>query len=358
MTGLGDIKAFVARALDSVAAAIVALLTSFRTRRSVQVIEEDEGTFVIQAGAARDTPSGLPFERVKVVDGQVVSPHPANIEAMLRGSHVELALKPARFLFRPLELPQRATDFLEGVVRAQIDRLTPWSANDAAYGWTTPADAGTDRMVVTVAATARALVQPLIDALTGAGAESVSVSTVPLNAAPIRVFDQSAVGVLDISQVRRALVALLLAVGLLAGGSLSAAAIYGYKLGGEQDELTLRIAERRSALRAGREGGKQAMSPLRALERRKYQTASSVIVLDVLSQILPDHTYVTELRIEGDKVRVIGVTRDAPALIRLIEQSPHFTRATFFAPTTRAPSDPGERFHIEAQVEPVNTPRS
>ena len=139
--------------------------------------------------------------------------------------------------------------------------------------------------------------------------------------------------------------------------SLSAAAVYGFKLGGEQDELTRRIAERRAAIRLGRDGP-QASTPLRALERRKYQSPSSVIVLEVLSQILPDHTYVTELRIEGDKLRVIGVTRDAPALIRLIEQSPHFTRATFFAPTTRAPSDPGERFHIEAQIEPVFAYRS
>jgi general secretion pathway protein L len=243
------------------------------------------------------------------------------------------------------------------VVRAQIDRLTPWTANDAAFGWSAPAEAGADRVVITVAATARAMVQPIVDALVAAGAEAVTVSAAPPDAAPITVFEHRASGTLEAARVRRTLVAVLIVTGLLAGVSLSIAGLAGMKLAGEQDELTRRIADRRMAIRLGRESGPVA-TPLRALERRKYQSPSSVIVLEALSQILPDHTYVTELRIEGDKLRVIGITRDAPSLIRLMEQSPNFTRATFFAPTTKGPSDPGERFHIEAQIEPVFVVRS
>src|SRR5947209_8779280 len=355
MSGLSDITGLFSRWIDMAAAAIIAALSSFRTRKTVQVIEEDGGSFVIQTGGV--APSGLPFELVRMVDGKLAGPHPNAIAAMLAGSRAELVLRPARVLFRPLELPQRATEFLGGVVRAQIDRLTPWSANDAVFGWSEPAAAGPDRMTVTVAATARALVQPLVDALAGAGAEAVTVTAAPLGAAPIAMLHHQAPGALDVARVRNALVALLIGAGLLAGVSMSAAAVVSLRYAGQQEELGRRIAERRAAIRVGRDGP-QAATPLRALERRKYQSPSSVIVLEVLSQILPDHTSVTDRRIEGDKPRVIGVTRDAPELIRLLERSPNFTHATFFAPTTKGPSDPGERFHIEAQIEPVFAYRS
>ena len=123
-------------------------------------------------------------------------------------------------------------------------------------------------------------------------------------------------------------------------------------------EFALKGAGQRKAvqplhLRAGSDGSDR--SPVAALERRKYETPASVIVLEALSQLLPDHTYVTELHLAGTKLQIVGITRDAPSLIPLIEQSQHFTRATFYAPTTRSPSDPGERFHIEARVEAKNT---
>ena len=102
--------------------------------------------------------------------------------------------------------------------------------------------------------------------------------------------------------MRRALVAVLIVTGLLAGVSLSVAALVGVNLATRQEELTRRIAERRAAIRA-RTRRRAGRDPVARAERRKYASPSSVIVLEVLSQILPDHTYVTELRIEGDKLR-------------------------------------------------------
>jgi general secretion pathway protein L len=141
--------------------------------------------------------------------------------------------------------------------------------------------------------------------------------------------------------------AVLLSAGLAAAASLLVTAYLGSSLQSEQQELQRRISQRRAALRLDPNAGGSALS---LLAKRKQTTPSSVMVLEAVSRALPDSTYVTELRIEGDKIQVVGMTQDAPSLIRLMEQSPQFTRATFFAPTTHAQNEPGERFHIEAHI--------
>src|SRR3954463_14362213 len=108
MMGYADLAAYFSRWIDTTAQGIVSALSSFSSRKTVQVIEEDSGSFVIQSD--RGAPSGLPFERVQIIDGRLVGAHPDAVVAMLNGSRAELKLRPARTLFRPLELPRRATE--------------------------------------------------------------------------------------------------------------------------------------------------------------------------------------------------------------------------------------------------------
>jgi general secretion pathway protein L len=344
--------------IDVVAHALLAIGARFQSSRCVRLVEADAGQFNVEITGGRGSVR-IAEQQVRIVPGGTDAAIPAPLAAALRGSQLELALKPDRFLFRPLELPSRAAEFLQGIVHAQIDRLTPWSANDAAFGWTQPNEIGKDRIVVTVAATTRALMHSYTQALTSFGARSLTVTTTPPTAVPggepIRVFEHSMRGETGLQLARGVLAAAVMLMVLAAGLSMTGSQLVLDALDTEQQELSQRIARYRASF-LGTSAG--TLSQQQALERRKRETAASVLAIEALSQALPDHTYVTELRIEGDKLQVIGVTRDAPALIELIEQSPHFTRATFFAPTTRSTEDAGERFHIETRIKPVFDPHT
>jgi general secretion pathway protein L len=335
---------------DTVAAGIVAALGRFVSPRVVRLVETDDqtGMFTLQAeGKAAGGAAQVAFAQGRFSG--------ADLAQVVNGSRVELVLRADRFLMRPLELPARATEFIEGIVRQQIDRLTPWPAADAVFGCSPPIPAGAGKIVTTIAATTRATTDPYIAGLAQLHPASMSVFTraAAETSDLIKVFEQQARGLLDRARLSRLLRVVLAGVAAVAVLSLLAGTLVGGYLDGRLAEVNNDIAARRLALRLDSAGTEH--SPIALLARRKHDTQATVIVLEELSRILPDHTYVTELRIDGSTLQVVGITHDAPSLIRLMEQSPHFSRATFFAPTTRAPSDPGDRFHIEAQLEPINT---
>jgi general secretion pathway protein L len=252
----------------------------------------------------------------------------------------------------PLDFPAQAGDFLDGMIRAQIDRLTPWTVHDAIFGWTPPVTAANERIEVTFAATSKSKVEPLLQFVQSQAVSSVAIySTVSAGAGPaarIKLLEQSLQSTIGSTvSLPRLLRGALLATGIAAAASLLVAAYLENSMQSEQSELQRQISQRRAALRLDPNA---TGSGLGLLAKRKQTTPSSIMVMEAISRALPDTTYVTELRIEGDKVQVVGMTQDAPSLIKLMEQSPQFTRATFFAPTTRAANEPGERFHIEAHI--------
>ncbi len=340
------------RWIDRVEAAVLIGRESLRSTPSLRFIEGPDGAFRLDGTPDALGPSGWESEPIRVIGGRIDSAASANWAAKLRRVRVELVLQSHRFMFRPLELPRRAADFLEGIVRAQIDRLTPWSAAEAAFGWRPSKQDESERMIVTVAATGRSLIQPFASAFAAFGVDSIVVSASFADTAPIKVFEQKVEAEIDARRLRRMLIAPLAAGGALAAAAILAAVIVGGRLEDGRDELAQRVSERRAAMRSARDATDDATL---ALAQRKRETPSSVIVIEALSQILPDHTYLSELHVHGDKVQIIGLTRDAPSLIGLIEHSAHFAKAVFFAPTTRSLPNSGEHFSIEAKIEPVYT---
>ena len=192
------------RWITCVATTIVAMRARFTSARPVELVEESDGDFALRI-AGKDAGARSQAGRIRIADGKIVGAVPAALAAKLKASRAELILQPARFVFRPLELPRRAAEFLDGIVRSQVDRLTPWSAAEAAFGWSTPTDAGNDRIVVTVAATARALVTPLVEAVAGLGADQIVVSTTAPSPEPMKVPSdklRALLGVTDVNFVR------------------------------------------------------------------------------------------------------------------------------------------------------------
>jgi general secretion pathway protein L len=341
-----------------IAKALLAAFGGLKARQNVRLVEADHDCFTVEVVRGGKVANAF-HDRVRIVDGKLDGALPGKLLAALRGSKVELVLKPDRFLFRPLELPKRASEFLGGIVRAQIDRLTPWTAREAVFGWSRPNDIGKDRIVLTVVATAQTLIEPYLRVLTDLGAGAIAISTIPQGESPtepgVEILQNGTRLETDIRRVRNAVAAVFVVMAILAGLAVTLGQFATDSLDVERQDLSSQISRQRALLRSS---GAESNPELHALERRKRENPMSVLIIEALSQVLPDHTYLTELRIEADKLQLIGITRDAPSLVRLIEQSPHFTRATFFAPTTRMPDDPGERFHIEAHISPVFAQRT
>ncbi|MCB1534073.1 MAG: PilN domain-containing protein [Rhodoblastus sp.] len=280
-------------------------------------------------------------------DGALLDQSGASVDSVLRDARVALNLPPDMFLFRDLDFPSKAVDFLDGVLRAQIDRLTPWSPAQAVYGHSAPTPAGLDRIKLVLAAAALAQFEPIVHAIAAAGANSVAIAArreCDASATPIIVYtrafqrDRWKVG------AQRGLRHVL--VGALAFAGLTAAA--SGILGAWLESRTAEVAGETRSWRQAQMSG--ARDPDMMLHRRKFESPLAVLVLDQLARILPDDTYLSEMQLAEGKVEIAGVSADATRLVAMLERSLTFSNATFSAPTTHAPNQPGDQFHIQAQV--------
>jgi len=347
--------ALLSRWIDDVCLAILSLGDLTRPRTKFQVVEQDDQSFLVQALKRRSAIRvlGAPL---RFVEGDFREDAGGRVRSRLEGGQIEIVLSRRRFVFRSLELPQQAAGFLDAIVRAQIDRLTPWNPSQAAFGCSAPTEIAHGRVGIVVAATALASVMPFVTALEALKPNAVVVSAAP-DAPGVEgqsrtvVFSQRTNRERSMGRVRRFVLAAPAATGFAALAAIAVWMFVGLDMESSRLQISRQIAERRVALLSGRTSVSDEATA--KLAQKKREAAATVIVLEALSQALPDNTNLTELQVTESKLELSGVTHEAASLIRIIEQTDQFKNATFFAPTTRAPLENGEQFHIQAEIVPT-----
>jgi Tfp pilus assembly protein PilN len=75
-----------------------------------------------------------------------------------------------------------------------------------------------------------------------------------------------------------------------------------------------------------------------------------IVLVEELSKIIPASTYLTELAVQDQDVRISGLSSDAPALIGILEGADLLTDVRFAAPTIRDEEAAQDRFEIVARL--------
>jgi len=355
-----SIGAFLRRWIEVLTVTYFAWREAWRARQSMTVACES-GHFIVRK-SRQDRAIGIRREQTNEAEEKLAVlaagvPIPAKVARAARGGFVIFELPDDMVVVRRIAVPVQAREFVAGIIRNQIERLSPWHADQVAYGFEADVDEeDAATLDVRVLIALRADIDRARDELAAIGLRVDRIVTrqhPPSHAEkPVTLWSRLA----DVSPeylahtCRRVgagvVAALAVSLGLSLWAITSAAS-----LGGEGEEVGARIR----TLQREIQGPALSVALLNPSERAWYAKETSptaAIVLEALSQALPDGAYLTELRLENATLRMIGLASDAPSLIAPLEHSGHLNDVHFFAPTTRGPDGTLFRFNIEARVEP------
>lgn len=335
---------------------------SGRERRSLIVTRENGHIVVRRAESTgdamlRDAQAGNTL--AVLTPGMEVS---AEVQRAAHSNFVVLEFPADKVFVRRITVPAQARQFLAGVIRNQIERLSPWPASDVVYGFAAEAGAADAAGVeVRIVMAARSDVDTARQDLAALG---LSVDRVVARDPDGDAVDEAAGSVTlwsrlaDTSRDNVGGVSRKIGIGIAASVTASAvlsvwALASAASIRDENDGMAARSRVLQRQVQTGRTASSMgSMPPAERAWASKEMSTSSVIVMEALSRALPDSAYVTEIRLEKENLRIVGLADDAPGLLAPLEKSRHMTDVRFFAPTARGPDGKRFRFSIEARVEP------
>ena len=279
---------------------------------------------------------------------------------------VTLALPPRTVLRKQLTLPLAVEENLRQVVGYDLDRHTPFKPDELYYdAHVVGRDAARGMLRVELATARRSVVDPLIRHAESWGASVAGVSgdrpDAP-SAEPMNLLaPERRPARMPFRRWQFWLPFALLASFVLAATVLPVWQKRDYAIA--LAELTDRArgqAAVSETLRA--EIDRQVADYNFALER-KFTYPPAVQILDDVSRLLPDDTWLTQLELRTSRGKEVqrelslrGESANAGRLVTVLEDSRLFTQAAPRSPTTKIQPGPGEIFDVGAQLKPLPPP--
>jgi len=268
-------------------------------------------------------------------------------------NNVVLLLPENATLRKSITLPAAAEDNLREVLAFEMDEQTPFDAEQVYYDYIVTGRSSEHRQIhIDLLVAPRESTDKLLESMASSGLQPDIVTTKSGTATVLDVNllprEQRPTRYRAARRLNIALAALL--------ASLTIAVIL---VPIQQKKQALVILEPlvAKALEASGESARlrrEIEQMTRASERlveMKSARPMAMHLLDELTRITPDGTWLNRIDIRGNEIQIQGESSTAATLIGLIDGSPIFTNPQFRSPVTKVPRTERERFHLSAELE-------
>lgn len=263
-----------------------------------------------------------------------------------------LLLPAAGVLRRVLTLPAAAEPRLREVLAFELDRQTPFSADQVSFeGRVLSRDLAAQQLRVELLVLPRArldaelaAIGPLAQGLAGVDVVEADGRRLGLNLLP------DAARARGRDPVRR-LHLVLAAVAVV--GLLGTLLLTLHNRSERRDELRALVATANDQAREARLLRNQLVSSAQAANFLAATRASRPTMLEVMDELtkrIPDDTSLDKLAINGDQLVMVGQSRAAPALVALLQASPLVTDPALSGVVQSDPRTGRDRFTLTARV--------
>jgi general secretion pathway protein L len=264
-----------------------------------------------------------------------------------------LLLPDDKVLAKRVSLPAAAEENLREVLGFEMDLHTPFEASEVYYDYTVVGrDSARQQVTVDLVYAPQDAVDALVDGASSLGMKTDVVTCrrrdnanlQPVNLLPL---DRRRTRRIDVRSVNLALTALLAT--LLVAAITIPIVQKNHAIAEVEAQVQAAAAEARQGAELRQDLEKMAAAS-QFLVDKKASDVMIVEVIDEISRILPDHTWIARLDLSGTELQIQGQSSASSSLIRIIESSPWFENARFASPVVQIAGTDNDRVHIVATV--------